>query len=310
MRIIAQPSELSAGARPVALALGVFDGVHVGHREVISRMVVAAREQEAVGVVVTFDRHPNAVVAPAHAPPAIQTTAQRLRAFADLGADVTWLIRFDGAFSRQTGEQFVRAMVPGFGRVATLCVGSGFRFGYRRQGDVALLERLGRELGYATIAVEPVSLDGETVSSTRVRELIRAGLLAEAGRLLGRPYALAGPIVAGDGLGRKLGFPTANLDVSGLVLPPNGVYAARAVLAGHRFVAVMNIGVRPTVRATPGAVRVEAHLLDLDRNGDLYGQELIVTPITRLRDEQRFPSLDELQTQIGRDATAARRALS
>jgi len=310
VRTIAQPAELSTAGRPVALAIGVFDGVHVGHREVITRMVDTAREQDAIAVVATFDRHPNAIVAPAHTPPAIQSTAQRLRAFADLGAEATWLIRFDEAFSRQTGEEFVRGLVSGFGRVATVCVGSTFRFGYRRQGDVALLQRLGRELGFETVGVEPLTLEGETVSSTRLREQIRAGLLAEAGRLLGRPYALAGPVLKGDGLGRQLGFPTANLDVNGLVLPPNGVYAARTSWAARRFVAVMNIGVRPTVRAAPGSLRVEVHLLDLQTDGDLYGEELIVTPVTRLRDEQRFPSPDALKAQIALDVEAARRALS
>lgn len=309
MRTIAQPQELVTGGRPVALAIGVFDGVHVGHREVIQRMVAAARDRDGLAVVATFDRHPSAVVAPGHAPPAIQSTAQRLRAFADLGADATWLIRFDEAFSQQTGEQFVRGFVAGFGRVTTVCVGSTFRFGHRRQGNVALLERLGSELGFETMAVEPLMLDGDTVSSTRLREHIRAGLLGEAARLLGRPYALAGVVRKGDGRGRQLGFPTANLELDGLVLPPNGVYAARAVWAAQRFVAVMNIGVRPTVSATAGPPRVEVHLLDLSQDRDLYGEELSVTPVARIRDEQRFPTLAALRAQITLDAQAAREAL-
>lgn len=309
MRTIAHPVELQAGVRPVALAVGVFDGVHVGHREVITRMVSAARQRNGVAVVATFDRHPNAVVAPARTPPAIQSTSQRLRAFADLGAEVTWLIRFDEAFSRQTGEQFVRGLAAGFHGVAVVCVGSTFRFGHRRGGDVALLERLGAELGFETVAVEPLTLDGDIVSSTRLRDQIRAGLLEQAGRLLGRPYALAGPVMKGDGLGRTLGFPTANLDVAGLVLPPNGVYAAQATWASQRLDAVMNIGVRPTVKVGAAPLRVEIHLLDFDGGGDLYGEELSAVPVARLRDEQRFPSFEALRAQISQDIRAARRVL-
>ncbi len=308
MRTIAQPTELETAGRPVALAVGVFDGVHVGHREVISRMVEAADRSGAVAVVATFDRHPNAVVAPSRTPPAIQSTSQRLRAFAELRAEAAWLIRFDEDFSRQSGEAFVRGFVAGFERVVAVCVGSGFQFGHRRQGDVSLLRKLGTELDFETIAVEPMVLDGRVVSSTRVRELIRAGLLDEASRLLGRPYTISGEVVRGDQLGRQLGFPTANIEVTGLVLPPSGVYAARAVWSGMRRDAVMNIGCRPTV-SKAAVLGVEVHVLDLPGGTDLYGMELNVTPVLRLRDEQRFATPVELGRQIEEDIRAAGRAL-
>jgi riboflavin kinase/FMN adenylyltransferase len=307
LKTIRQPSELGAAGRPVAVAIGVFDGVHLGHREVIGRMLAAARQRGGLGVVVTFDRHPNAVVAPERTPPALQSLAQRLRAFAELGAAATWCIHFDADFSRRTGEQFVRDLVHGFGRVTTVCVGSQFQFGHRRQGNVALLERLGAELGFVTEAVEPVRLDGQVVSSTLVRELIGRGALEAAGRLLGRPYALAGEVVRGAQVGRQLGFPTANLEVTGRVLPPHGVYAAQVRQPEGTLGAVMNLGFRPTVDARPAVPHLEVHLLDTQR--DLYGQELEVTPVKRLRDEVRFDSLEALRAQIARDVITARLAL-
>lgn len=305
MKILSRPDELGSGA--AALAIGVFDGVHLGHQEVIRRMVRQARARQAAAVVATFDRHPNAIIAPDRTPLAIQTTSQRLRVFADLGADATWLIRFDEAFSRQSGEVFVREVVRGFGRVVAICVGSRFQFGHRRSGDVALLCRLGAELDFAVEAVDPLAVAGQTISSTRIREAIREGDLAAAGRLLGRAYSLAGRVVRGDQLGRQLGFPTANLDVSGLVLPPNGVYAVRVATAEAAFLGVMNIGLRPTVASAERQPRVEVHLLDAEL--DLYDQELTVTPVARLRDEMRFASLAALQAQIGQDVVAARTLL-
>ena len=308
MKTLAHPAELCAGARPVALAIGVFDGVHLGHQEVIRRTVDWAHRAAGLSVVATFDRHPNVVVAPDRAPPAIQSTTLRLEVFASLGAEATWLIRFDAAFSRQTGEEFVRRVVADFGSVRRICVGHDFQFGHRRSGDVALLDRLGRELGFSTEAVPPFALDGQTVSSTRIRELIRDGALDEAGRLLGRPYALAGLVVRGDQLGRQIGFPTANLDVAGLQLPPNGVYAVRVAVAGEEAPGVMNIGFRPTVAGAAPVLRVEVHLLDWE--GDLYDQELTVRPVQRLRAEARFESLAALQAQIACDVASARAVLA
>lgn len=308
MKVLGEPAELAAAGRPVALAIGVFDGVHLGHQEVIRRTVAAARRADGPAVVATFDRHPNAIVAPERTPPAILPASLRLRAFAALGVDATWLIRFDAAFSRQTGEEFVRRLVAGFGRVAHICVGRDFHFGWRRSGDVDLLRRLGEQLGFTTEAVPPQTLAGRTLSSTGVRELIRQGALDEAARWLGRPYQLAGPVVRGDGLGRKLGFPTANLEVSGLQLPPPGVHAAWALRPEGWQPAVMNIGTRPTVAAAAGELRVEVHVLT--GRGEWYGEELIVQPVRRLRAEQRFASLEDLKAQITRDCAAARTALA
>ena len=305
MQVLAQSNELDRAGRRVALALGVFDGVHLGHQEVIRRLATDAASRGDLPVVVTFDRHPNTVVAPARTPPLLQTPAQKLRALAALDVAATWVIRFDVAFSRQTGEAFVRALARDFQPLRSIFVGEEFQFGHRRSGDVRLLHRLGEELGFRTHAVPAVQLDGQVVSSTRVRETVRDGGFALAARFLGRPWALAGEVVRGDQVGRQLGFPTANLAVPGLVLPAPGVYVATTNVAALRRTAVVNLGHRPTLAQPEPALRVEAHLLDFD--GDLYGQELELVFTRRLRNELKFASLDDLREQIGRDVAAARR---
>ncbi|MBM3882990.1 MAG: riboflavin biosynthesis protein RibF [Verrucomicrobia bacterium] len=309
LRILSAPEELAAADRPVCVAIGVFDGVHLGHQAVVGELVAEARRQGAVPVVVTFDRHPNAVVAPASIPPLLQSLPQRIRALAALGPEAAWVIRFDERFSRQHGDEFVRRLASGFAPLRAVYVGAQFQFGRRRSGNVALLERLGEELGFRVQAVRPVDWQGQAVSSTRIREAVRAGDLALARHLLGRDYELAGRVQPGDRLGHQLGFPTANLEVGGRVLPPNGVYAAWALTDDQRHHrAVVNIGTRPTLSNLGSAVRVEAHLLDYA--GELYGRELEVRLVGQVRDERRFPSLAALAQQIGQDVGTARRLLA
>jgi riboflavin kinase/FMN adenylyltransferase len=286
------------------MAIGMFDGVHLGHQQVIRQTVEDARQQEAVAIIVTFDRHPNAVVAPARVPQLVYSLPQRLRAIEALGADAAWLIRFDEPFSRQTGEEFVRTLARRFGQLRSLCVGSEFSFGHKRSGNVDLLRKLGGELKFVVHALAAVALGGRAVSSTRVREAIVQGRLDAASQMLGRSYSIAGPVMKGDQLGRKLGFPTANLEVAGLALPPNGVYVTHAMTGGSTFRAAVNIGVRPTIAQAVPVRRVEAHLLDW--SGDLYGQELELAFVEKLRDEQRFDSVEALREQIGRDVATAR----
>jgi len=304
MVLIHEACELAPGQSKVCVGIGVFDGVHLGHQQVIRQTIADARRHEARAVVVTFDRHPNAVVAPSRVPPLIQSNAQKLRTLEALGVDVTWLIRFDEKFSRQPGELFVRRLHAELGHLLSVSVGSEFTFGHKRSGTVALLQQLGRDLQFDVHGLAAVALDGQVVSSTRIREAIRRGDFDAADQMLGRTYALDGPVVRGDQLGRKLGFPTANLDISGRILPPNGVYAVHAKAAGQSHRAVVNVGVRPTVTGKL-MQRVEAHLLDFD--GDLYGQELEITFAQRLRDEQKFASLEDLKNQIASDIATARR---
>lgn len=305
VNVIRSASELNAGGRKVCVAIGVFDGVHLGHQQVIRRAMADAQQQDGLAVVVTFDRHPNAVVAPDRVPPSIQSLPQKLRTLGALGVDATWLIRFDETFSQQTGEEFVRIVARDFGKLYGVCVGSDFTFGRKRSGNVELLNQLGQELGFVVHGLSAVALDGDVVSSTRIREAIRTGNLYAASQMLGRCYSLAAAVVRGDQLGRKLGFPTANLDVTGMVVPPNGVYAVRAHVGERWFRAVLNIGMRPTVSPTVLELRVEVHLLDFDE--EIYGQEIEITFVERLRDEQKFPSLDALKEQVTEDVQSAER---
>jgi riboflavin kinase/FMN adenylyltransferase len=305
MRIIRQPAEL--GTRKVCLAIGVLDGVHLGHQQVLRQTLSDARQHNALAVALTFDRHPNAVVAPAHNPPLIYSLPQKLRAIEALGLDATLLIHFDRAFSEKSAEDFIHELAAGFGQIHSICVGAGFTFGYKRSGNVTLLQILGKDLKFSVHGLAAVSLDGKIVSSTRIREAVREGNLDAASQMLGRAYALAGPVIRGDQLGRKLGVPTANVDVGGLVLPPFGVYAGHAAVQGQLFSAAVNIGLRPTLQGAAPRTQVEAHLLDFA--GDIYGEEMELTLVEKLRDEQKFDSLEALRQQILRDIVHARETL-
>ncbi|MGD0260918.1 MAG: bifunctional riboflavin kinase/FAD synthetase [Verrucomicrobiota bacterium] len=303
MRIIHAANELNPGGRKVCLAIGFFDGVHLGHQQIIRQTLTDAGQHEAIALVITFDRHPNTVVAPGRLPPLIYPLPRKLRAIESLGADTLLLIHFDKAFSEQTGEAFIRGLTRDLEHVQSLCVGANFVFGHKRGGNVELLRTLSGELKFMLHGLAVVSLDGRAVSSTRIREAIRAGDLDRASQMLGRAYSLAGTVIRGDGLGHQLGFPTANLDVTGLALPPHGVYAVHAEAGGKTYRAVLNIGLRPTLQNPNPQLRVEAHLIDFA--GELYGQALEVAFVDKLRAEAKFPSLAELRQQIARDILEA-----
>jgi riboflavin kinase/FMN adenylyltransferase len=304
VKIIHAAKELKPGRRKVCLAIGFFDGVHLGHQQIIRQTVADAHQHDALALVLTFDRHPNSVVAPGRVPPLIYSLPQKLRVIESLGADTLLLIHFDGKFSRLTGEEFIRGLARDLGKIQTLCVGTDFVFGHKRSGNVALLKKLGGGTGFAVHGLAAVSLDGQIVSSTRIREAIGAGELDAASQMLGRPYAISGRVMEGDRFGRQLGFPTANLDVGGLVLPPNGIYAGLTNVRKKFYRVALNIGFRPTIASTTPQLRVEAHLLDF--SGDLYGEELEVEIGEKLRDEKKFSSLDELKAQISRDVAAVK----
>ena len=304
MQLIHTATELTAGNRKVCLAIGFFDGVHLGHQQIIRQTITDSRKHGALALVITFDQHPNAIVAPARVPPLIYSLPQKLRTIESLGPEATLLIHFDKAFSQKTGEAFIRELAAAWSGVQSICVGANFTFGHKRGGNVDLLKKLGAELKFSVHGMAAVSLDGRTVSSTRIRETIRAGNLDAASQMLGRGYSIAGRVMEGDKLGHKLGFPTANIDPTGLALPPSGVYAIHAIARGKTYCAVLNIGTRPTLNNPNPSLRVEAHLLDF--TGDLYGEELEIVFAEKLREEQKFPSLDELKAQIARDIQRAK----
>lgn len=302
MNIIHASKELKSGGRKVCLAIGFFDGVHLGHQQIIRQTITDARQHDALALVLTFDRHPNTIVAPDQVPLLIYSLPQKLRAIESLGADTLLLIHFDQTFSRQTGEEFICNLARDVGKIQSLCVGADFVFGHRRSGNVSLLKKLGSQIGFNVHGLAAVSLDNQIVSSTRIRELIQAGDLDTVSQMLGRPYAISSRVIRGERLGHKLGFPTANLDPTGLVLPPNGVYAALAYAKGRSHRAALNIGFRPTVAQGSQVLHVEVHLLDFSDN--VYGEELEVQIAEKLRDERKFSSKTELQKQIADDISA------
>jgi riboflavin kinase/FMN adenylyltransferase len=308
MKVIASANELKQEAQRICIAIGMFDGVHLGHQQVIRQAISDAEQFEGVSLVITFDRHPNAVVAPDRLPPLIYTLPQKLRVLEGLGVTATWLIQFDEAFSAKSGEAFIREVARDFAPVQSICVGSSFTFGHKRSGNVSLLQSLGSELDFTVHGISALSLDGQVVSSTRIRDAVRTGQLDAASQMLGRSYSLAGKVTPGDKLGRQLGCPTANLAVSGLVTPPSGVYAVHANVLGRTFRGAANLGFRPTLGNAAPQFQVEAHLLDF--NGELYGEEMEITFVKKLREEQKFPSLEALKEQIQKDIKSARRCFA
>lgn len=306
MTVIRPPAPAPPAPLGWCAAIGMFDGVHLGHQHVVQSVRNEAATFGAAAAVVTFEPHPLSVVQPDRAPKLLQSPAQRLRSLESLGVDAALVVSFDGQRAAQSAEDFIAWLQAALPRLRSISVGQGFHFGRGRAGNVPLLRALGARHGFRVNAVAPLAIAGEIVSSSAVRAFVRAGNLRKSAEFLGRPYTLAGGVIHGDHLATKLGFPTANLDVGALELPPNGVYAAVAKLASGDRLAAVNIGRRPTVAGAEGALRVEAHLLEF--SGELYGQNLELVLARRLRDERRFPDLAALKDQIGRDVDAVRAA--
>jgi riboflavin kinase/FMN adenylyltransferase len=278
--------------RPRRVAIGTFDGVHLGHREVI----------RGADTVVTFDPHPVAVVSPGHAPPLLTTLERRAELIAGLGVEELVVVPFDGELAARSPQSFIDDLVVGRLRATHVSVGENFRFGHLAEGDADLLARDGR---FETRVVALLEADGEVVSSSHIRGLVLGGAVEYADQLLGAPFTITGEVVHGDKRGRELGFPTANiLPRDGYVTPGHGVYACRAVLEdGSAHAAATNVGVRPMFVTGRGEL-IEAFLLDFD--GDLYGAQLRLEFLKRLRGEKRFESVQALIEQMGRDVDEAR----
>jgi riboflavin kinase/FMN adenylyltransferase len=290
------------------LTVGNFDGIHRGQRAILERVALRARQRGLTSAVVSFEPHPRSVLRPDEPLRRLTTEQQRERLVAGCGIDALVSVRFTRDFASTPAESFVRAFLVSRLGVAELVVGSRFSFGRDRRGSLDLLGRLGRELGFEASGVDEVSFDGEAISSTRIRSAIEQGDLEVAGAMLGRPYALAGVVTHGDARGRELGWPTANLALESELVPRHGVYAAGLEWEGSRGprAGVANVGVRPTVEGPRRRV-AEIHLFDFE--GDLYGCRVELLLCRRLRDEVRFPSLEALRDQIGRDAQGAREYL-
>lgn len=286
--------------------LGVFDGVHLGHRRLLERLVANARARGVPSIVLTFAVHPVVVVRDL-TPRLITSLPHRLRLFEPLGVDVCIVLPFDDRVRTLSAEQFARTVFVDGLAAGGLVLGPDTRIGHDRQGDLPFLERFCAEHSMTFEVVEALRHDGGDVSSTRIRAAITDGDLDRASRMLGRPFSLLGTVVRGDGRGRKLGFETANLDLHHEIRPPAGVYAIRARFDGRSADGVMNIGIRPTF-GPDGDLTVEAHLFDF--HDDLYGHELEVQLVARIREEMRFESREALVERIATDCREARAALA
>ncbi len=309
MQLLRTLAELAGLNRPVHLAIGVFDGVHLGHQRVIATARDTAHAGNAAAVVLTFDPHPITVIMPDKAPPLLTSTPHKLALIEALGVDACVILPFTKSFSEISAEQFLQQLAAPAHRVQRICVGARFHFGHNRTGNARLMEKFAAQLGYTVTEIAAVQTDdGEAISSSATRQHVQHGRLDRAAAMLGRPFALLGTVEPGDTRGRSLGFPTANLNLHNEVLPPDGVYVARARLGAQSLAAVVNVGLRPTfARARPGRL-IEVHLLDF--TGDLYGRDLEVALLAKLRGEMKFASADELKGQIAADIVSARRVLS
>ena len=312
MEVVRDVGSMSPPARGSVVTIGAYDGVHLGHRAVIAEVRRRAAELDADATVVTFDRHPAAVVRPATAPRLLTDLEQKLELLAATGVDRCLVLTFDETRSKEPAEAFVREVLVEALQARQVIVGEDFHFGHERSGNVALLEAMGAELGFDVEGIDLVAAPGTEgrASSTAIRHALVAGDLATARAMLGRDHEVRGVVAHGDKRGRELGFPTANVSVPGeILLPRDGIYAARYVRPdGTVWPAALNLGRRPMFYAEANVSLLEAHLLDFD--GELYEEPARVRFVAYLRPEARFDSVEELVEQIRRDCDEARAILS
>ncbi len=305
MRIVQGLESYPPEARPAVVALGVFDGLHLGHREILAAAVRRAREGGLVAVACTFEPHPMEVLQPGRAPAPIATLAERLDLISATGVDTTVVLMFTRDLAAVEPEAFVKDVVLDRLRACEIVVGFNHTFGRGARGNARLLEALATRLGFRVEVVPPRIVDGIPVSSSEIREALRLGDVERAARYLGRPYAIGGTVEAGAGRGRTLGFPTANVRPDRPLLIATGVYGGGVEVAGGRHRAVVNVGVRPTFGEN--RLVVEAHLLDFA--GTLYDRPVRLAFLARLREERKFPDVEALRRQISQDVEAARKRL-
>jgi riboflavin kinase/FMN adenylyltransferase len=305
MLVIDQAEQFPTVNKPILLSIGTFDGVHLGHQAVLQYLSQQKKATDGHSVVLTFSNHPLSVLRPDSPTKLICATAHKLLLLQQHDVDTTLLIPFTKEFSKQSPEQFLtdlRKYIP----FTHLVLGHDAVIGHNRQGDRSILTQLGQKMGFEVTHLPPAQADGKPVSSTAIRTAIQSGSISDTSRLLGRPYSVRGVVIRGMGKGKQLGFPTANIDVKDLCLPPYGIYAASMLHKGKRYPGVISLGVAPTVRKNPNPV-LETHLFDF--SDDLYGQEVEVFFGTYIRPEMKFSSVDELQTQIARDVEHCRALL-
>jgi riboflavin kinase / FMN adenylyltransferase len=305
MKVLRTLDELKSLPGSTHLAIGVFDGLHMGHQAVIGRAQESARQARGKAVVVTFDPHPVRVLRPGKAPRLLTSTRHKLKLIENLGVDAVLLLEFTLEFSKTPPEIFIANLAQAANRLSQICVGQEWTFGANRSGSIRLLEELAPKMGFQVASVPPVFVGERVVSSTLIRSAVESGDLDSAAKYLGRDFTILGTVTAGRQLGRRLGFPTANLRAHNELFPPNGVYAAKAWFRENVYGGVVNIGVRPTIENETGERILELHLFHFDQQ--IYEEDVEVAFLEYLRPEQKFAGIDELRAQIQRDAETASR---
>src|SRR3954453_2221508 len=304
MKTLRSVSELSQLPGPLFIAIGVFDGVHLGHQAVISTSAEHALAENGTPVVVTFDPHPEKVLRPQKAPHLLTATSHKIALIQTLGVRHLLVIPFNTQFAATEPEDFVQQLVQHSNPLREICVGHEWSFGKNRRGNLELLTKVGATFDFNVVGIRPVTLQGEIISSTTIRRAVETGDLKKAAAMLGREYAILGTVVHGDDLGKKIGFPTANLSAHSEQFPQNGVYFAEASLDGVVYPGVVNLGYRPTISSERSDRILEVYLLDFNRN--VYGKDLELRFIRYLRPEKKFENVDALVRQIECDVQQAR----
>ena len=308
MLIVEDLDHLSQRFKHPVMAIGVFDGVHLGHQAVLRRVVERAREKGGNSMLLTFVPHPQKVIAPRDAPLSLQTDQQKQDVLRQFEIDVMVRLPFTREISLYSPEQFAHKILYDHG-IREILVGSNFRFGHRRSGDFKTLQSVATKLGIVVDQIQPVCFRSIPVSSTKIRQLLKQGTVSLANRLLTRPYQLQGTIVRGSQKGSELGFPTANLNLDNELIPATGVYVSRAYIDENAYPSVTNVGYRPTLHHDHHQEPVvESYLLDY--HGDLYGKTTRVDFYLRLRAERQFENADALKRQIERDIARGRKYLN
>jgi riboflavin kinase / FMN adenylyltransferase len=305
MLLITDLKEITRPFAKSVITLGNFDGIHLGHQELVRMVIRRAQEINGRSVVVTFRPHPLKVLAPEKCPPLISIYEEKIRLLEKLGIDVLVKIPFSLRFAEMTPRDFVKTILCDLLGARDIYVGFNYRFGRGREGNTATLKEMGSEYGFSVHEVEQISFRGEAVSSSLIRKLLRDGEVEHAAQLLGRAYALTGVVIRGDGRGRTLGFPTANIAPKHEIVPSNGVYAVRLFIRDNFYDGIVNIGRRPTFNKD--TLAIEAHVFDFSE--DLYGEEITIFFSRKIRKEKKFGSAEELIRQIQADILTAKAAL-
>lgn len=291
--------------RPCAVVLGNFDGFHLGHKAITDKVIEIAAQKDLVPAVITFEPHPMKYFGSELK--LIMTEESKLKAFADAGVEMMFILEFGKKFAEIDPEAFVRDYLAEKLKAKAVVVGYDYHFGKGRKGDYAMLRELGKKYGFEAVQVSKVTCNGVTASSTNIRNFLLEGNVTQAGELLGRPYFIEGKVVDGNKVGRTLGFPTANIDFRNELLPRAGIYVSMALLDGVKYPSVTNVGIRPTLDM-PHNVKVETHIFNFDR--DIYGKELVVDLLGYIRPEEKFENLDKLKEAIANDCLIAKKRLS